>query len=54
MAEMADNGLQRNETHLNESYLKDIPTRVVVRTDEIFTGLKAFFHRKMAGSRGRA
>jgi len=36
-----------------EAYLRDIPTRVVVSTDESFIGLKAFFHHKMAGSRGR-
>jgi glucokinase len=36
-----------------ESFLRDIPTSVVIRPDESFIGLKAFFHHKMAGSQGR-
>jgi glucokinase len=36
-----------------ESYLRDIPTRVVIRPDESFIGLKAFFHHKIAGSQRR-
>lgn len=35
------------------SYLRNIPTWVVVRTDDSFIGLKAFFRHKMAGSQGR-
>ena len=35
-----------------ESYLQEIPTRVIVRADESFIGLKAFFDYKMVGSRG--
>jgi len=35
-----------------ESYLRDIPTQVVVRADESFIGLKAFFHHEMPGSQG--
>jgi glucokinase len=35
------------------SYLRDIPTSVVVRTDESFIGLKTFFRHKMSGSQGR-
>lgn len=37
-----------------QSYLRDIPTRVVVRKDESFLGLKAFFHHNMAGSQERS
>ena len=33
-----------------ESYLRDIPTQVVVRTDESFIGLKAFFQHLMSAS----
>jgi hypothetical protein len=47
MTEMAGNGLQGNE-----SYLREIPTRVVVRTDERFIGLKAFFDHRAAESQG--
>jgi hypothetical protein len=47
MAEMAGKGLQGNE-----SYPREIPTRVVVRTDESFIGLKAFFDHRMAASQG--
>lgn len=37
-----------------ESYLRDIPTRIVVRADESFIGLKAFFdHDMVSGSQGR-
>ncbi len=35
-----------------EPYLREIPTRVIVRADESFVGLKAFFDHKMAGSQG--
>ena len=34
-----------------ESYLRDIPTRVIVRADESFIGLKAFFLHKMSERR---
>jgi glucokinase len=33
-----------------ESFLRDIPTRVVVRSDESFIGLKAFFDHNMASA----
>lgn len=36
-----------------EPYLRDIPTRVIVRTDESFIGLKAFFHHMVSGSQRR-
>lgn len=35
------------------SYLRDIPTRVVVGPDEGLIGLKAYFQHKIAGSQGR-
>ena len=33
-----------------ESYLREIPTRVVIRSDESFIGLKAFFDHNMASA----
>ncbi|HTO62791.1 MAG TPA: glucokinase [Bradyrhizobium sp.] len=32
-----------------ESYLRDIPASIIVRSDESFVGLKAFYDRTMAG-----
>ena len=37
-----------------ESYLRDIPTKLVIRPDASFLGLKAFFdHRMVSGATGR-
>jgi glucokinase len=37
-----------------ESYLRSIPTSIILHTDSSFLGLKAFFERKMAATDGSA